>query len=153
MRRLVIGVLFSFLVFGLAVQVGATDPEEESGVKWISIEQAQKLVKENPKPVFIDFTADWCGWCKVMDNKTFSDAEIIDYVNDNFYAVKVDFESKEKFNYLGEKYTGKELAKKYRVTGLPTILFTSADFKKVKPVVGYQNVDQFMDKLNKFKSL
>lgn len=130
-----------------------TDPDKSETIKWLSIEEAQALAKENPRSVFIDFTAAWCSWCKVMDKNTFSDPDIVAYINQNFYAVKVDFDSKDKFEYLGEKYNGKELAKKYGITGLPTILFTSADFNKVKPVVGYQNANQFMNKLKKFKSL
>ena len=130
-----------------------TEPAENETVKWLTIEEAQELTKVNPKSIFIDFTAEWCGWCKVMDKKTFSDPEVAAYINENYYAVKVDFESKEKFEYLGEKYNGKELARKYGITGLPTILFASSDFNKIKPVVGYQNVDQFMNKLEKFKDL
>ena len=152
-------VLKKVLLTLLTVAVGVifshagTDPEKVETVKWLTIEEAQALAVDNPKSVFIDFTAEWCGWCKVMDKKTFSDPDVAAYINQNFYAVKVDFESKEKFDYQGEKYTGKELAKKYGITGLPTILFTSSDFNKVKPVVGYQNVDQFMNKMKKFKDL
>ena len=133
--------------------MASTISVKSDAVSWLTIEEAQVLTKENPKPIFIDFTAKWCGWCKEMDSKTFANPQIAAYVNENFYAVKVDFDSKEKFEYLGEKYTGKELARKYRITGLPTIIFASPDFSKIKPVVGYQNVKQFMNKLEKFKEL
>jgi thioredoxin-related protein len=145
--------MFVFVLLTINQSTADSEPTEENGINWVTIEEVQELVKQEPKPVFMDFTAEWCGWCKVMDKKTFSDAEIAEFINSNYYAVKVDFESKEKFNYLGELYTGKELAKKYKITGLPTILFASPDFNKIKPVVGYQNVDQFMTKLKKYQNL
>ena len=145
--------MFVFVLVTINHSTADSDPAKENGVNWVTIEEVQDLVKQEPKPVFIDFTAEWCGWCKVMDKKTFSDAEVAEYINSNYYAVKVDFESKERFEYLGESYTGKELAKKYKITGLPTILFASPDFNKIKPVIGYQNVDQFMSKLKKYQNL
>ncbi len=119
-------------------------------VNWIGIEQAQKLAKESPKKVFIDFTAKWCGWCKVMDKKTFSDPEVAAYMNEHYYTVKMDFDSPETFTYLGEAYTAKQLANKYGITGLPTMLLASADFQTVIQVVGFQKANPFLKKLKQF---
>ena len=119
-------------------------------VNWTDIEQAQALTKENPKNVFIDFTAKWCGWCKVMDKKTFSDPAVAKYMNENYYSVKMDFDSDKIFNYLGKEYTAKQLAKKYGVTGLPTMLLASSDFGNVIQIVGFQKAGPFMKKLKQF---
>lgn len=121
-----------------------------ASVEWIDIEQVPKLVKEIPKSVFINFTAKWCGWCKVMDKKTFSDLEVSTYMNKNYYSVKMDFDSNKTFNYLGKECTAKQLAKKYGVTGLPTMLLVSSDFKTVIQIVGYQKPNPFLRKLKEF---
>ena len=47
------------------------------------------------KKIFIDFYTGWCGWCKKMDATTFSDPNIVTYMNQNFYAVKFDAETKD----------------------------------------------------------
>ncbi|MFT7161815.1 MAG: thioredoxin-related protein [Bacteroidia bacterium] len=125
--------------------------KSNSELSWLNIEEAQELVKTDPKMVFIDFTAKWCGWCKVMDKKTFSDPEVTEYLNEHFYSVKMDFDSPKKFNYLGAEYTAKELAKKNGITGLPTMLVASSDFKNVNKIVGYQKPKQFINQLKKFK--
>jgi len=146
---------FIGVIFLLSVPLSSyvSKPDEINGiVSWYHIEEAQELASENPKPVFIDFTAKWCGWCKKMDKNTFADAKVAHRLNNDFYAVKVDYDNKEKFNYQGKEYTGKELAQKFGITGLPTMIFASSDFQKTERLVGYQNTRQFLSKLEKYKN-
>lgn len=63
-------------------------------IQWVSIEEAVVLAKQNPKPLLIDVYTDWCGWCKKMDKTTYSNKVLIDYINKNYYAVKLDGEEK-----------------------------------------------------------
>lgn len=138
------------IVFSIIILVvsGFTNPEAE--VKWVSLDQAQELAGETSKPIFIDFTADWCGWCKVMDKNTFSDAQVAGFMNENFYAVRLDYDSPEKLDFFGEQLTARELGTKYRVPGLPTILLLSSDSKKSKKLVGYKKPEPFLNGLKQF---
>ena len=61
-------------------------------IKWMTFEEAVKLNETAPKKIFIDVFTDWCGWCKKMDQTTFLNKEVIDYMNENYYAVKLDAE-------------------------------------------------------------
>ena len=45
--------------------------DDSGGVKWYTVEQAEKLAKENPRKWLVDVYTDWCGWCKKMDQETF----------------------------------------------------------------------------------
>jgi thiol:disulfide interchange protein len=91
----------------------------------VSFDQAQSLAKEKDKLVMVDFYTDWCHWCKVLDDTTWKDPEVIRWLNDKTIAVKLDAERE------------RALAKKYRIENFPTILFTKADGTEVGRIEGY----------------
>jgi thioredoxin-related protein len=138
LAALSIFVLFSF-----------TNPTET--VNWVSLAEAQQKIKIEPRTIFIDFSAEWCGWCKVMDKNTFSDANVAKYMNENYYSVRLDYDSKEELDFFGEKLTARELGSKYKVPGLPTILLVSHDNRKSKTLVGYKKPEPFLSRLKSFK--
>lgn len=78
---------------------------EATVLHWISVEEATKIAaSNNQKKFLIDVYTDWCGWCKVMDEKTFTDPQVISYLNENFYVVKFNAEQKETVTYKGKQY-------------------------------------------------
>lgn len=73
-------------------------------INWLSIEEAQLKVKTDPKPVLIDLYTNWCYWCKVMDKKTYNNTKVIAYINEHFYAVKLNAETKETVEWGNKDY-------------------------------------------------
>lgn len=73
-------------------------------VKWYTIEEAEKLIKTDPRPIFIDTFTDWCGWCKKLDQDTFSNPVIAEILNTRFYPVKFDAEGKEPVKFQGKTF-------------------------------------------------
>jgi len=60
-------------------------------VNWFPYcEEAFQVAREEDKPVLIDIGASWCHWCHVMDEESYSDAEIARFLNENFVCIKVD---------------------------------------------------------------
>ena len=124
--------------------------QNDGKINWLTIEEAQELGKDDPRKVFIDVYTDWCGWCKRMDASTFSDEEVVNYVNENYYAVKLNAESSNKISFNGIELTEQELAKAFRVSGYPTIVFIDETFQKITPLPGYRKADEFKDILVQF---
>jgi thioredoxin-related protein len=78
-----------------------TDPVSDPGasIQWLTWQEAADKAKVEPRKIFVDIYTDWCGWCKRMDATTFQDPRVIEYMNANFYAVKLNAEMKEEISF------------------------------------------------------
>lgn len=91
------------LFFTLAISILMLSTNAQQ-VKWLTFEQAIELNKKEPRNIMIDMYTDWCGWCKVMDRETFSKPHIAKILNEQFYPVKFDAETKDTINFQGKAY-------------------------------------------------
>ena len=96
-------IVFSFILT-LALSLNTLDAFSQDKIQWYSIEQAEKLARQNPKKIFIDVYTDWCGWCKKMDATTYLDPKIIKLLNNDFYAVRLDGEDKKEIVFKDKSY-------------------------------------------------
>ena len=97
MKKTLLIILISF--FGLQVYAQET-------IKWMRFDEAIKACEKSPKKIFIDVYTDWCGWCKRMDQSTFSHPVIAKYMNEHFYAVKFDAECNDTIEFKGHRFLG-----------------------------------------------
>ena len=121
--------------------------DERKHINWLTIQQAYALTQKKPKKFVVDVYTDWCGWCKVMDRKTFSEPAIVDYVNANFYPVRFNAEQtadvtlgKQTFKYIsGGSHGVHELAAALlkNQMGYPTTVFLDEKFNLIQPIAGY----------------
>lgn len=76
-----------------------TIPSGFAQLKTHTFEEAEKLSKENPKPFVIFINTSWCNYCKMMENSTFKNPEIISLLNSDFYFISLDAESKSDIHF------------------------------------------------------
>ncbi len=77
-----------------------------------SLISAKEKAKAENKYYFLEFYADWCKPCKWMEDNTYSNGKLAEYIQDNYVAVKINIED----------FDGHALKEKYNVEYLPTII-------------------------------
>jgi thioredoxin-related protein len=110
---------------------------QKNQVKWYSIQEAEKLSKSEPRPLLIDTYTDWCGWCKKLDEDTFSNPVIAEILNTKFYPVKFDAEGKEAVTFQGMNFINDGKAGKAHQLAVALL----------KGQLSYPNIVFFNDKL------
>jgi thioredoxin-related protein len=149
---LVVIVGYSFTQFDKTKKIS----DEGSTINWMTFEQAVAAQKKNPKKIMMDAYTDWCGPCKMLDAQTFKNADVVKYVNANYYAVKFDAEGNESISFKGKTYSnpnydpakdksrnsGHQLAGLFQVQAYPTILFLDEQTNVLAPVKGFMNAQQ-----------
>jgi thioredoxin-related protein len=115
-------------------------------IEWLTWEEAQKRMAIKPKKVYVDVYTDWCGWCKVMEKKTFTNPNVIAYMNEHFYAIRFNIEKEDNINFQGKLYKlvngNNELGVQLLKGSLsyPTSIFFEENFANPQPVPGYLDI-------------
>ena len=102
---------FNLLIFYWFVSF-AIYAQELSAVNWLDIETAVSMQEKQPKPLYVDVYTNWCGWCKKMDRSTYMHPQIANYINQNFYPVKFNAETRDTIKYNGKVYTNQSVGRR-----------------------------------------
>ncbi len=148
--------VFAFLLlFSTAFVVHK--PKPKPTFKWLKWEEAIELNKTAPKKILVDVYTDWCGWCKRMDKDTYENEAVVNYLNANYYCVKLDAEMHENvnfnnhvFKFVKEGRNGyHELAASLLDNNMsyPTIVYLTQNFERVLISPGYKKPDALLPEL------
>ncbi|MEL6810439.1 MAG: thioredoxin family protein [Bacteroidota bacterium] len=137
------------LLMALLLMVGTVTAQK---INWMTMDEALAAQEKTPKKIFMDVYTVWCGPCKMMDRDTFSDKNVIEFINENYYAVKFNAEGPEEITYQGFTYTNPNyqparkgrnavhfFADALKLQGYPSIVFFEEDGKLIQALVGYRN--------------
>lgn len=132
--------------------VGSLQAQE---INWMTMNDALAAQEKTPKKIIMDVYTLWCGPCKLMDRNTFSDKSVIDYINENYYAVKFNAEGTEEITYDDFTYTNPNYQKgrkgrnathffadALKLTGYPSLVFFRDNGELIQAIPGYKTPKQ-----------
>lgn len=112
---------------------------EEIVLDWIpTYKEALKKAKKEKKPVLIYFTgSDWCGPCKILDDKLFHTKKFKSLSDKNLILLEVDIPRRRDLIAPKKMKENLYLQKKYRVKAFPTLMMVNHRGKKLGAKKGF----------------
>ncbi len=101
-------------------------------------DQALEKARTEKKVVMIHFRADWCGPCKMLEQQTFFEDQVHQFLTEKIVAIKLDTDANDK------------LTRQYKVNAIPSMVFVDGDGKEVGRLVGFVPPLRFLEEAGKF---
>ena len=146
----------------LALSISLTTYAQE--INWLSFQEAIELQQKEPKKIFVDFYTNWCGPCKLLDKRTFSNNNVAQYINENYYAVKFNAEGNSVVNFNDKEFknprfdprrvnsrnSAHELTRYFGVNAYPSMVFIDEEQRLITQLKGYLTPQQLEPYLKVF---
>lgn len=113
------------------------DTTAANSISWSSsstLAEAKQSATEAGKPIFVDLSTVWCGYCKKMKRNVYTNAAVAQAMNAGFIPLALD----------GEKSEGAELVSTLGINGFPTLLILDAQGNVIKKNTGYLDAQQLI---------
>ncbi|HSN91394.1 MAG TPA: cytochrome c biogenesis protein CcdA [Anaeromyxobacteraceae bacterium] len=126
-RKLLKGASVAILAGAIVYAAGSANARARAraaeGFTWLpTLEEGIALARAEGRPLIVDFWADWCVACKELDRLAWADGRVRAAAA-RFVAVKLD-------GTEGDDWFV-DLAERYGVVGMPTVLFVDAKGREV----------------------
>ena len=117
----------------------------------MTVEEAIKLNEVENRKILFYVTTTWCASCRKMESTTFTNQKVVNYINENFYPVQFDAETRADITINGELYSfnsqvgkrGSHSLALYLTNGrlvYPTTTVLNERLENPQPVFGFLNV-------------
>lgn len=136
--------------------------QQNQEINWLTWEELDRALEENPKPVFIFFHAEWCAYCKKIEREIFTKKKVIGKLNKKYYAVEMDVETEDIIHFDGQKFSNMQsktkrngvhqlplllASRKNAPFSLPVTLIFDKDFRLQKRVFEYYTSKELLQML------
>ena len=140
MPLVLIAIAALLIVVRIATHFMKSDESANDLVKWVELEDAAQLAASSNRPILMDFTAEWCAPCHVLDEEVFRDPLLAKAINQRFIAVRITDRQREDGRNSQEV---EALQRRYGVRGFPTVIIADAAGAERGRMEGYGGREQF----------
>jgi len=111
---------------------GAVAAVKDEHAGWLEqdLEGALARAKVEHKLVLVDIYADWCAQCKELDEKTWPDPGVKQWIAQNAVPIRIDTDARRK-----------DLATKLQIRSYPTVLLLDAEGRELRRILGFQKAE------------
>ena len=139
-------VLAAAALFRIVTTVMDRGKDETVGlIRWTAAQSAAAAARSAGKPILYDFTAEWCGPCKMLDADGWADAKVAAFVNESFVPARVVDRARE--DGRNPPWID-ELQRRYSVNAFPTLVVAAPDGRQIAVAQGYsgkQKLAEFLE--------
>jgi len=137
----VLAVVFGGLVATSFFATKRSTSPVPSTIPWeTSLAQALARAAGEQKLVLVDFYTDWCKWCKKLDAETFQDSAVAQALAEGYVPVRLNAEKE-----------GEAEARRFQVSGYPTILVLDGKGREVGRIEGFMGPQEFLAELHELR--
>lgn len=110
---------------------------EQTDLQFLAIQTGLAQGQREHKPVLVDFSAIWCGNCRVMHQTLFTDSAVKQVLAQDYVLVRVDYDSPEAEAFMA----------RYQVRYFPSLLVLSGDGALLRRLRVPETATEFVQEL------
>jgi len=151
-------VLASLLIAGPSCARDDTAREQASAserqqkdlpTKWLSFDDGLAKGRTENKPIFVEFYAEWCIFCKKFQQETIKDQKVARMLSENFVYVRLNAENSEsRVRYKGKSLSNVQLTQAFGINSYPSLVFLDSMGQPITMLSGFVPPHQFMPVLD-----
>ena len=142
--------LLSFLFFFVLSLSTIAQSADKKVVNWLDFNELPAKLREERKPILVFIHTNWCKFCLMQQNTTFTDPQTVALLNREYYCLKLDAEHKEAIRFLNRDYQAQSggyhqlaelLGKENGELTFPTTLLLSENLQLKRRQTGFINTE------------
>lgn len=147
------GFITKLALIPLSILVISTGLQSQNIIRWANWSDLPAKIEKGDRKFVVYLYYDGCRWCKVMENSTLSDDHVARFINNNFYALRLNALSSDRITVADKTYKQQTVGKfdfhelAVELSGgemkFPNTVFLNEKFEKIQSISEYIPTHEF----------